>query len=471
MRIGLFLFMCLLAVAGGLGWGVWEYQQEHPGSAKQIVEGLKPLPAGQLKPGDDGKKPAGDGNATAQKPPDNGAKPTDTAIKPTPVDLKSSDPTLIAMVEEGETLYRGGNFAGAKRKFLQALSGRLSADDRRKIEALSQNAALFAGLVEQVNPADILPVDNRATVYLENGGVIDGVLEKEGSDFIELRKDSGIVARFSSVQVKRVEKQSKAEVLAELEKEFAQKMEGMGPKPSGVDYYELAVFCIKNQLDNKVQALLETAVKLDRNVMQAATETKAKMVYNLYQYFVKKGNADAAEAKRRELIAKYPESRYARMVGGLVAKTDPPKNVKPPKDPVNPPKDPVNPPKDPVDPPKDPTTPPDDPPPVPADPGAGNGSGDVSNQPPPRFSNPVVQAHVDKGNKAYDQGMVHLEKSFDDKTADRDGENMKALNCFKQACASYEAAVEIDSNNAWLNDRLRQAGENRVMCFIAAKKR
>ncbi|MEK7467167.1 MAG: hypothetical protein AAB074_07125 [Planctomycetota bacterium] len=466
MRLGLFLFLCLLAVAGGLGWGVWEYQQQNPASAKQIVEGLKPLPAGQLKPGDGGKKPPDNGSSSAQKPPDNGTKPPDPVIKPPdPVDLKSTDPVLVAVVEEGEKLHRAGSFAAAKRKFLQALSGRLSPEDRRKIETLSQNAALFAGLVEQVNASDILPVDNRATVYLENGGVINGVLEKEGSDFIELRKDNGIVARFSSVQVKRVEKQSKEEVLAVLNKEFAEKMEGLGAKPSGVDYYELAVFCIKNQLDDKVLALLETAVKLDRNVMQAATETKAKMVYNLYQYFLKKGNADAAEGKRRELVAKYPESRYARLVGGLVAKTSPP------KDPVKPPKDPVNPPKDPVKPPRDPQDPPPEDPPVPADPGSGTGSGELSDRPPPKFSNAVVQAHVDKGNKAYEEGMVHLEKSFDEKTSDRDAENMKALNCFKAACTSYEAAVEIDENNAWLNDRLRQAGENRVMCFIAAKKR
>jgi hypothetical protein len=145
--------------------------------------------------------------------------------------------------------------------------------------------------------------------------------------------------------------------------------------------------------------------------------------------------------------------------------------VKPPKDPVKPPVDPVKPPKDPVKPPVDPQEPPPDNPPNPGDPGAGNGSGDVSNQPPPKFSNAVVQGHVDKANKAYDEGMQHLDKSFDDKNPDRDGENLKALNCFKQACSSYEAAAEIDPNNAWLNDRLRQAGENRVMCFIAAKKR
>ena len=28
MRIGLFLFLCVLAVAGGLGWGAWEYQKD-----------------------------------------------------------------------------------------------------------------------------------------------------------------------------------------------------------------------------------------------------------------------------------------------------------------------------------------------------------------------------------------------------------------------------------------------------------
>ncbi len=464
MRIGFFLFLCLIATAGGLAWGVWEYRQQHPLEVKQVVEGLKE-PATTAKKPDPGVKPPD----PVIKPTDPVVKPPDPVIKPPdPVDIKSSDKALLAIVDEGQKLYFAGSFGPARKKFLQALSGKLTAEDRRRIETLSANAVLFQSLVDQVNPSDILPVDNRATVYLENGGIINGVLEKEGSDFVELRKDNGILAHFSSVQVKRVEKQSKDEVLAVLEKEYAEKMENIGARPTGLDYYELAVFCIKNQLGSKVPALLEAAVKLDRNVLQAATETKAKMLYNLYLYFVKKGNLDAADTKKRELVSKYPESRYAKLVGGMVAKKDPPKNVDPPKDPpknVDPPKDP------PKDPPVDPTDPPKDPPVNPADPGAGTGTGDLSSQPAPKFSNPVVQGKVDKGNKAYEQGMVHLKKSFDDKTADRDGENMKALNCFKQACAEYEAASELDPNNPWLQDRLRQAGENRVMCFIAAKKR
>lgn len=467
MRIGFFLFLCLLAVAGGLAWGVWEYRQQNPLPEKTVVEGLKEAAATVKKP--DPVKPPDPG----VKPPDPVVKPPDPVVKPPdPVDIRASDPVLVAIVEEGTRLYRDASFGAARKKFQQALSGRLSAEDRKRIEALSQNAALFQGLVDQVNPNDILPVDNRATIHLENGGEISGVLVREGSDYVEIRKDNGIVGRFSAIQIKRVEKQSKEEVLAALEKEYGHKLEALGSRPSGLDYYELAVFCIKNQLNAKVPSLLESAVKLDRNVMQAATETKAKMVYNLYQYFVKKGNRDAAEAKRRELVEKYPDSKYVKMLGGMTAKADPPKPVDPPKDPPKPTDPPKDPPK-PTDPPKDPpkpTDPPEDPP-HPVDPGAGTGSGDLSGQPPPRFSNPVVQGKVDKGNKFYDEGMTHLEKSFDDKNPDRDAENMKALDCFKKACAEYEAASELDPNNAWLNDRLRQAGENRVMCFIAAKKR
>lgn len=464
MRIGFFLFLCLIATAGGLAWGVWEYRQQHPLDTKEFVEGLKE-PATTAKKPDPAVKPPD----PIIKPPDPVVKPPDPVVKPPdPIDIKSSDKELMAVVDEGQKLYAAGNFGPARKKFLQALSGKLASDDRRRIETLSANAALFQGLVDQVNPSDILPVDNRAVVYLENEGIIGGVVVKEGSDFIELRKDNGIIARFSMVQVKRVEKQTKEEVVAALEKEYAEKMSNLGARPTGLDYYELAVFCIKNQLGSKIPPLLEAAVKLDRNVLQAATETKAKMAYNLYLYFIKKGNLDAAETKRRELVAKYPESRYAKLVGGVVVKADPPKNVDPPKN-TDPPKDP---PKN-TDPPKnvDPTKPHEDPPPNPADPGSGTGGGDLANQPAPKFSNPVVQSKVDKGNKAYDEGMAHLEKSFDDKNADRDGENMKALNCFKQACAEYEAAAELDPNNAWLNERLRQAGENRVMCFIAAKKR
>jgi len=259
------------------------------------------------------------------------------------------------------------------------------------------------------------------------------------------------------VQVARVERQTKEQVVAQLEAEYEKRVKELGDKPTGLDYYELAVFCIKNQMDDRLTALLEKAVTLDRNVMVAATEGKARNLYNLYVYLQKKGNSEGAESKRRELISKYPNSKYAKMVGaGQVAVKDPP--VKPPDKPKDPPVKP------PVDPPPD-NPPPDDPPvdPPPVDPPpAGE---------PPKFANARVASLVEKGNKAYEQGMIHLEKSYDDKTSDRDGENMKALAAFKEACSAYEAAVEIEPANAWLNDRLRQAGENRVQCFLAAKAR
>lgn len=460
MRIGFFLFLCLLAVAGGLGWGIWEYKQEHPASPATVVDGLKPSPVAQ-KPGD-----------TTPKPPDNGTKPPDPKVTPPDPgpkvppqpEIKSSDAGLLALVEEGQRLYREASFAAAKKKFLQALSGKLSAEDRRRIETLQQNASMFQALVDQVNPNDILPVDNRAIVYLENGGEIAGVLVKEGSDYVDIRKDSGVVGHFAQIQIKRVEKLSKDFVLAALEKEYKSKVESMPSKPTGFDYYEVAVFCVKNQLSEHITALLEEAVKRDRNVMQAATETKAKLVYNVWQYATKKGNKELAEQKKQELLAKYPDSRYAGLIRNQVASTDKPK---PPPD--NPPvKPPDNPPVKPPDNPPD--NPPVKPPVKPPDTGGTTENPDGGG-PMPKFSNPKVGSLVEKGNRAYDEGMIHLEKSFDDKTPDRDGENLKALALFKEACANYEAASDLDPNNAWLNERYQRASENRVMCFIAAKKR
>ena len=472
MRIGLFLFLCILAVAGGLGWGAWEYQKDTKTPVRQIVDGMRGAAAGLNKPGE---TPAGDpgkpdpGQPNIKNPPDkpDPGKPDPGQPKPPdPTPISGSDPAIVAIVDEGKRLYAEGQYGAAKRKFLQALSGRLAPEELRKVEVLQRNSALFQSLIDQVNPADILPVDRRGTVYLANGGVINGVIEKESPSGIEIRKDNGIVARFSMVQVDRIEKQTKESVLEALEKEYALRVEGMGPKGTGLDYYELAVFCIKNQLADRVTPLLEKAVTLDRNVMEAATETKAKLLYDTFVYLERKGKSEAAEAKRSELLAKFPGSRYAKLAGQrtMVAAKDPPKQ---PVKPVDPPKDP---PKDPPrDPPKDPPVdPPKDPPVDPSDPGG--------DPPPvdggmPEFGNKKVADLVKKGNLAYDEAMIHLEKTFDDATKDSDAENLKALNKFKEACAAYEQAVEIEPKNVWLNERLRQAGENRVMCFLAAKSR
>jgi tetratricopeptide (TPR) repeat protein len=450
MRLFLFIFLCLAAVGGGIAWGVVEYQQSHKLTTKQIVDGLKGAggsgePASAQKPPDPPQNGDGTGGTASAKPPGERDKPPDPGPKNPPVSVaRGTDPAMFALIGEAEQLYAKGQFASAKKKALQALSGSLAAEDRRRAESLQANAALFEALIAQVSSSDILPVDNRATVYLRNGGVIRGVLEKEESRGVEIRRDNGISAFFTHDQVERVEKQTREEVLEALEGEYAKREGALGGKPTGLDYYELAVFCIKNQLDARVPGLLEKAVALDRNLMQAATETKARIVYNVYQYFVKKKNWDQAELKRRELLSKYPESRYAKLVGkdSLIAKADPPKNDPPKNDP------PTNDPPDPVD---------------PADPGGGNGH--VG--PMPEFGNARVRALVERGNKAYDEGMTYLERSFDEANKSKDDDNMRALERFKAACAAYEEAVEI----AWLNERLRQAGENRVMCFINAKSR
>jgi hypothetical protein len=461
MRVLTFLVLCVVAVAGGLGWGVWEYQRETKTPIRTIVEGVKEAAATPKEgaPADPPKEDPAKPPVTAAKDPPVKDDPAKfDPVKPPPADpgSKGTDAPGRVALEEGEKLYAGAQFGAAKKKFLQALSAKLSPEDDRKARALQANASLFARLADQINAADILPLEGRGTVYLQNGGVIPGLIEEETDTHVVIRRDNGIQARFSQVQISRIEKQTKEQALADAERAYAAREASVSGKGTGLDWYELAVFCIKNQLNHRVTSLLEKAVATDRNVLESATEARAKILYDVWSLLEKKGKKDLAEQKKSELLAKYPDSRYAKLARKerVVAVADPPK-----KDPVK-----ADPPRE--DPPKE--NPPGEDPPVrpPHDPGSDTPPAD---QVEPKWTDPKVAALVKKGNEAFDRGVEALERYYDDST--KDEENMKALQAFKEACSAYEEAAERVPDSAWLNARLQQAGENRVACFINAKSR
>ena len=77
---------------------------------------------------------------------------------------------------------------------------------------------------------------------------------------------------------------------------------------------------------------------------------------------------------------------------------------------------------------------------------------------------------VEDGNKYYDQGIIHLQNTFNkDETFDK--ENELAIEKFRQALAKYLEAEKIDPDNLWLRNRIRETNSNLVTCRKQARRK
>lgn len=140
--------------------------------------------------------------------------------------------------------------------------------------------------------------------------------------------------------------------------------------------------------------------------------------------------------------------------------TNPPVAVNPPE---SDPKQPVN-----V---KAPLTSPFPLPPKPVDPKP------APQKPTPKKANPnkaKISQLVKDGDKAFAEGITLLKGAYEaKKTSDNKffSENAKALEKFRAACKSFEAASELDPDNGDISDKYAEANRNRATCFLQGGKK
>lgn len=83
---------------------------------------------------------------------------------------------------------------------------------------------------------------------------------------------------------------------------------------------------------------------------------------------------------------------------------------------------------------------------------------------------PEADAAVEEANEYYDSGVVHLQNTFNkDETFDR--ENDLAIEKFKKALAKYLEAEQIDPDNLWLRNRIKDTNSNLVTCRRQARRK
>lgn len=87
---------------------------------------------------------------------------------------------------------------------------------------------------------------------------------------------------------------------------------------------------------------------------------------------------------------------------------------------------------------------------------------------PPPIEKPPIKTReeelIEDGNKYYDEGVVHLEKTFDKNDENFDKENDLAMDKFKKALDKYHEAEKTSPDDVWLRDRIRETNDYLIGC-------
>jgi len=94
--------------------------------------------------------------------------------------------------------------------------------------------------------------------------------------------------------------------------------------------------------------------------------------------------------------------------------------------------------------------------------------------PAPKIETPPAKTKeeelIDAGNNYYDEGVVHLEKTFD-KDDKFDRENDLAMEKFRQALDKYHEAEKTSPDDLWLRDRIRETNDFLIGCRKQARRK
>ncbi len=444
----LFVFLLVVAIVGGLGYGVWngmagtELQQKFAGLVDS-ARGVAP-PTPESAPGGDlaqkaGTTPGGGTGPTdlagTVKPP----KGTEGTKTPTTSGPTSATPAILAAAETvlsaAEKLYQAAEFKTAAEK-LQPLVA--SAPDKKigeRAARLAGRARTCAEVLDDVADSERSSPENVVEVVLMSGNPMRGTLVSDTPGAVTIKRAGGIEFKISKSRVKEVVKLDQTAVRAALEAELAAQLKKRSA-PTATDYYELALYCYKNRLDARVSELLEKALEKDPNLGKTLHHDKAKNMYEAYVWFTGRGNAKDANRLQEILAAKYSDTPYAGMVKETIEEvasaTGSSGSVMP-------------------------------------ETGNGEQSGDGEPGPGPSLGSGSEQARemVARANKLYSEGMEHFDRS-EPGAPNRKAENQKAFQCFNEALNLYEEAYGLTKDGG-LAGRLDQVRAIKVLTFRRQK--
>lgn len=442
-----FVYILLVgAVLGGLAWGSYDAYKKYI-AAREANADKK-----------NAAERAGVPSPTAATRPQGTTSPQQPPVVESPVDLEF----LSAEFDRATRAFKQCKFDEAY-ALLKPYSGKpLPADWQEKIADLSSRARTFATFIANLPATEIIGHSDMVILDLTTGGKVEGRLLEETPTSVKVRRVGGIVADIPRSQIRLMQKLAPVLAKEKLEKEYEDKLKRLGTRPSPLRYVELGILCYKQQLLPQALDAFERAYAADKTIGERYADEQARLLYQMYLWFLGTGKSKDATHSLEQLLARYPVSKYAALAredlknpGAIVDDDGKTITGKTPAD---------------SDITEDIVAPPGDESVEDMIARGANLLDDLRKKTarmPKSFKSPEIAEYVAIANAAFDRG-VKLMMECDPNSPDAARKNREAIEELKKACRAYEKALELDSDNAWLEARYREANLYRTNCIRRA---
>jgi len=498
----------ILALLGGYIWACVEEGRSPLAilsvfSSKEEPAPTKPAPVvrKEVKP-----EPAPTKKADPVKPPEpvSAKKPDPAPVSAGPKMYSAIDMTIL--FNETDDLVRRGKFFEARNKIANTSRLQVPQDSITKFTEVELKVGKYHNLLLETTKGGTIDMPKMTRILIKNGGKLIVKILNETPDAVTYETLTGIRSRITRDRCEEIVPleavYARVEVNEELKKQARYKglnietdalkplavKDQPGKNATGLQIFDLADFCARNGANNHLLPLFDEALMRDPDLLVTVHETKADRMVEVLIYFLSINSASDARRTLELLKERYVDTKsYKDRVqndtdintamdlvlkrGKPVAKLDPPKprpaEPKPETPKVDAPK-----PEDPK--PEDPK-PADPEPPKPAEPQpevVRNTDPEKPAEPTtvamPDGTNPKISDLVARGDKIYNEAMVHLQAS--NPSINPDGwsdENKKALKLFMQANGEcFMPAQDLYSGSVpmQLLDRVRETSMRTALC-------
>lgn len=452
----------------------------------------------------------------APKPEPAPVKKADPVKPPAPVPVKNTEPApapagpkvysaidMSILFNETDDLLRRGKLFEARERVQNTSRLMIPQDALSKFADYETRVGRYHSLLLETTKGGTVEMPKMTQILIKNAGKLIVKVLNEDRDGVTYETLTGIrsrIAKSSCEEVRALEPvYGRVEVNLELKKQADFKgliveqevgktmtlKEKPGRKATALQIFDLADFCARNGANDKLVPLFDEALARDAELLTTVHESKADRMVEVLIYFLSINAASDARRTQEILKDRYADTKsyrdrvandadianaldlvLKRPISKPIAKLDPPRTPKP-AEPSPKPEDsgkPETP--DPV--PATPTPKPAEPP----QPAETVRNGDAPLEPTsaamPDGTNAKISDLVVKGDRLFNEAMVHLRNS--DPSINPDGwadENKKALKLFMQANGecylpaqdSYATGIPTQ-----LLDRVRETSMRTALC-------
>ncbi|MBV8879223.1 MAG: hypothetical protein JO332_04615 [Planctomycetaceae bacterium] len=503
----------ILALLGGYLWACVESQRSPLAILSFFTGKEEPEPA---RPAPPAPKPAAKVEPVAAKKPDP-VKPVEPVVAKKPDPLPSPGTRLYSpadmsiLFNETDDLLRRGKFFDARNKIANASRIQVPPDSLTKFTEYELRVGKLHNLLLETTKGGTIEMPKMTRILIKNGGKLIVKILNETPDAVTYETLTGIRSRITKDRCEEIAPleavYARVEVNNELKTQARYKgltletdamkpltvKDAPGKTATGLQIFDLADFCARNGANNHLMPLFEEALTRDPDLLVTVHETKADRMVEVLIYFLSINSAADARRTADLLKERYADTKSYKdrvladadvnTAMDMVLKRAKPLAMANPAPPVKPNLE--NPPK-PAEPKNNPPAPeepkPQEPEPRPAEPKPAEpkpAEEVVRNTDPEKPAEPTSVAMPDgtnakisdlvgRGDKLYNEAMVHLQAS--NPSINPDGwadENKKALKLFMQANGEcFMPAQDLYSTGipTALLDRVRETSMRTALC-------